>query len=412
MPNIRRENKIDLTYGDFRGIRPDGSLVLFYNEDNLPGGSGGATGPAGPQGIVGPTGPSGATGPTGATGPQGDAGTTGPQGLQGDAGVAGPQGLQGPAGGGGLSGTRYVFVAADGTPIENAAELESVYTTAIGMTATSSSRVIVLVAPGDFDFEESSFILNTDYVDLVSLDGNRSISFINSGDELKVTGNDVFVKGVMSVGSIRVSSNRPLVKFENCLVTGSGDCNFGDFGNSIINGTFIDCEGPSTSFSGDDNTSNASGIFIRCKGGNNSFGRLASGTFTDCVGGDGSFGSNGSSGTFTDCVGGIDSFGGEEGIASGVFIRCQGGSDSFGYAGASGTFTYCIGGDGSFSSNGAASGTFSYCIGGDISFGGGDNGTLTGKALWCRRRTGSFPTVSGGGRTVLCINGDLTQNNQ
>jgi len=42
----------------------------------------------------------------------------------------------------------------------------------------------------------------------------------------------------------------------------------------------------------------------------------------------------------------------------------------------------------------------------------GDQGVLSGKLYYCRLTYGTFKTVSLGGRTVLCIDGNNNQNNQ
>jgi hypothetical protein len=74
-------------------------------------------------------------------------------------------------------------------------------------------------------------------------------------------------------------------------------------------------------------------------------------------------------------------------------------------------FTNCIAnGIRAFGNAGTASGVFNSCIGGDRSF--GRNGTLSGFLYYCRVTAGTFATVSGGGRTVLCIDGSNNQNNQ
>src|SRR6516165_1588514 len=73
-------------------------------------------GPAGPQGLQGPVGPAG---PQGLSGPQGPQGVPGPQGAQGP---TGPQGIQGPQGANGLPGFSQVWVDANGTAIEPAAQ--------------------------------------------------------------------------------------------------------------------------------------------------------------------------------------------------------------------------------------------------------------------------------------------------
>lgn len=373
----------------------------------------------------------------------------------------------------GLAGTQYVFVSANGTDVENAAELQAAYDTAKTMSPTASNRITVIAAPGNYNFEGTQFVMDTEYIDLVSLDGNRSVVF-NSSDangRIRISANDVFVKGV-DVGTKRfnIATNLNLIKIENCkggnlsfgenvVVSGTftncegGTYSFGGLGTA--SGTFIDCQGGVLSFAGD---GTASGTFINCEGGGGSFGRFSTGTFTGCRGGINSFGNgffggeasgvfNGcigdtscfgtgnlggtASGTFINCQGGIGSFG--TGTASGIFINCQGGSNSFSFAGvASGTFTNCIGDGSCFAGQGIASGTFNYCIGGLESFGsgnlasgiftncvGGDGsftapgygGDLTGKLYYCRT-SGYFNTVSSGGRTYYCVDGNGNTNNQ
>lgn len=303
--------------------------------------------------------------------------------------------------GGGLYGTQYVFVTANGTDTENATELQSAYNTAKTMSPSSTNRITVVVGMGNYDFGSSSFDMDTEYIDLVSLDGNRSVvlnATLNTSDRtegsINMTANNVFVKGV-DVGEKKI--NTPLssayqqIKLENCK---GGDYSFGGFENSIpveSYGTYINCEGGDYSFGAN---TGASGNYIGCKGGDFSFGYFgtASGTFTDCQGGEASFGGNGgtASGTFTNCVGGDESFGG--------------------FGTASGTFTNSVGGDYSFGGFSTASGTFNNCQAGNGSFGG--NGTLNGKLYYCRITLGTFQTVSSGGVTRLCIDGNNNENNQ
>ena len=91
--------------------------------------------------------------------------------------------------------------------------------------------------------------------------------------------------------------------------------------------------------------------------------------------------------------------------------NCIGGDSSFGGGKKTpGTFKYCIGGEYSFGAGDSASGIFKNCIGGNASFGGG--GTLDGKLYNCELTGGTFETVSLGGRTYYCIDGNGDPNNQ
>ena len=210
--------------------------------------------------------------------------------------------------------------------------------------------------------------------------------------------------------------------FTNC--TGAS-YSFGGGGGGSASGTFTNCNGLNESFGGG-SSGISSGTFIRCIGTSLAFGGdgTSSGIYSDCSGGDGSFGGgdnggNVASGTYDNCKGGADSFGGGDnfgGSASGTFNYCIGANGSFGGGDsgvASGTFFQCIAGDESFG-NSVCSGDFNNCQGGSASFGNKTSGTplLTGKLYYCRLTSGTFNTVSSGGRTVYCVDGNNNTNNQ
>lgn len=329
----------------------------------------------------------------------------------------------GSGGGGGCpNGTNYIYVCAKGTPVENASELQAAYTTAQGMLPSATNRITIIASPGYYDFDDSPFVMGTDYIDLVSLDGNRSVIF-NSSDPLgtiSIKANKVFAKGVdVGTKNFTIGDNLNILRVENCA---GGNYSFGGDATSgsnpiVVNGSFIDCTGGDVSFGG---YGTASGIFTNCVGANDSFGAygMASGAFTNCNGGDNSFGGFGTaSGVFLRCTGKDVSFGsGFIGNASGTFTDCVGGFISFGGIGtASGVFTNCQAGAWSFGgspTSGTASGVFNYCIADDSSFGGVLSGSLTGKLYYCKLTSGTFLTVSGGGRTIYCIDGNNNTNNQ
>jgi hypothetical protein len=415
---------------------------------------------------------------------------------------------------GGLEGTQYVFVAANGTDVENAAELQAAYEEAITklevitnesdlvqdaflgnpifMTSSgfqsynyaavppnlisegiqfvdivndgesltieidvlfsgefqmvflnlsglellnitsfiySTSTFIpatVIAAPGYYNFE-ADFQMNTQYVNLVSLDGNRSIIFNGIGT-ISVTENNVFVKGIDTINKSFIvgTNNLNFLKVENCK---GGSRSFGyDIMGGVLSGTFIDCEAENNSFG---SYLNASGTFINCVANSESFGSFAnaSGTFINCKGRNYCFASPGlASGTFTNCESLFASFGSGDNnsgfitVASGVFNNCIATSNSFGCdAYVNGSFINCIaqfnsfGGSSGFGGTpGTADGIFTNCIGGYGSFGGplGSSGTLSGKLYYCRLTGGQFQEVSGSGITRLCIDGDNNENNQ
>jgi len=284
---------------------------------------------------------------------------------------------------GGLEGTNYLLVTADGTDIENAAALQAAYITAQSMSPSATNRITVIAAPGNYNFQSTAFTMSTQYIDLVSLDGNRSIIFnsSNASGTISITANDAFVKGVDTLTkAFNIANNLNLLKVEKCK---GGDSSFGIL--VTVSGTFTECINMSSGFFGI-----ASGTFIDCTGSFGLFG-TASGTFINCTG---DFGSAAiyaeASGTFINCTGGDDSFGGSNGTASGTFFNCRAGVRSF--------------------SKGNATGIFNNCIAGADSF--GKLGTLSGKLYYCRLTSGTFATVSGAGITRYCIDGNNTANNQ
>jgi hypothetical protein len=353
-------------------------------------------------------------------GPQGFNGTfpvglQGPQGPEGN--PQGPQGPQGPLGYQGIaSGKNYIFVTATGTAEENALELQAAYNVAKLLSPSATNRITIISGPAYYNFDVD-FVMDTQYIDLISLDGNRSIIFTGPGTSgtISITANNVFVKGVKTEKTFKIGDSLNLLRIENC--SGGWSSFNSSSGTATVSGTFINCQGGAYSFG---HGSTISGTFINCTGGDNSFGSgggTASGTFIDCQGGDNSFSGSVSgtvSGTFTNCTGGIASFGySGSATTSGTFINCQGGAYSFGHGSTiSGTFINCTGGDNSFGYENTASGTFTNCVGGENSFGNGFGGTLTGKLYYCRLTNGTFQTVSGGGRTYYCVDGNGNTNNQ
>lgn len=310
----------------------------------------------------------------------GGSGTSGTSGISGTSGTSG-------GGGGSLSGTQYLYVTANGTDTQNAEELQAAYDAAKLMSPSSTNRITIVAGPGNYNFGTGSFVMDTEYIDFVSLDGNKSVIFnaplnteARTEGSISITANYVFVKGIdVQDKNFTVATDLFALHVENCK---GGDFSFG----GVIS------ESPIT----------LSGTFTRCIGGLGAFGGVggdASGDFIDCTGGLGSFGggSGGSaSGNFTGCVGGQYSFGGGgDAVASGVFVNCVADADSFGGSGVSGT----------------ASGTFTNCIAGSGSFGAGGSSVLTGKLFYCRLTSGSFQIPSGGGKIRLCLDGTDTEVN-
>jgi hypothetical protein len=418
----------------------------------------GSTGNTGSIGIgitgnMGNTGPTGQVGPTGPTGPRGSTGSTGP---------IGPTGLTGNQGVSGLASNglrRYVIVKANGSPSENALELRNAYTLAVNSSPTSTNRFTVIASPGYYDLDNQPLILDTPFVDLVSLDGKRSV-IINSTEPtgtIEVNTDDVFVKGIDVVNkTFKITTNIYTSRFENCkgreysfggdetqggnrlVISGvfknceGGDLSFGAFG--IASGTFTDCTGGIGSFGyGNDQVlCAASGIFTNCEAGDESFGGgliETSGTFSNCRATLNSFGGGSGlggvlstiSGSFRNCFASNGSFGGGTNISNSLFIGCTGGNNSFGgylnppYFSTiqSSNFFFCQGGINSFS--GAVgqiypTANFNFCIGGSGSFGGDglnvSSQPVEGNFYYSRLKSGAFNETSVSVIYRLCLVGN------
>jgi hypothetical protein len=173
-------------------------------------------------------------------------------------------------GGGGLEGTNYIYVMADGTDTENAAELSAAYTTAQAMSPSATNRITIVCGPGKYNFGSSAFVMDTQYIDLVSLDGNRSVIFnsSNAAGTISITANDVFVKGVdVETKNFTIASNLNLLKVENCQ---GGDYSFGGddtFGSNpiTVSGKLYFCRLTSGNFE----TVSGGGITRLCLNGSN-----------------------------------------------------------------------------------------------------------------------------------------------
>ena len=293
------------------------------------------------------------------------------------------------------------------------------YTTLEILVSTITYNVInVIVAPGKYSFT-SDFLVDTEYVNIVSLTGNADVLFTGEGT-INVTASDILLKGInVQDKPFTIATNLDLLVVEDCV---GGQYSFGGDGetNPInVSGTFKNCITGDYSFG---YKGVATGIFENCIAGIWSFGAdgQATGTFINCVGSGDSFGRSGyASGTFINCKARDTSFS-FMGNAIGVFDNCVAGASSFGAGDssvpgqsvASGTFTNCVSDGYSFGSYQIASGVFTNCIGGEYSFAGPFSGTLSGKLYYCRLTEGVFATVSNAGRTIYCIDGYDNTNNQ
>lgn len=274
-----------------------------------------------------------------------------------------------------LSGSNYLFVEASGTPSQNATSLSASYAQAKNSSPSATNRIAILAGPGKYEFS-SSFDLDTQYIDILSITGERDI-LVTGSNTISISADNVFVRGIdVDAKNFTIADNLPSIKLVNCK---GGDLSFGGtidppisgslpLTSVLVNGTFIDCEGGDLSFAGNG---------------------IASGIFENCTGGDSSFGYDIIGGTFINCEGGDFSFGGAEGDIDGYFENCTGGEGSF-------TITGTI-------LDGTA---LKECTGDLYSF--ASNGFIEGSLYNCRLTSGSFNTssIQGNGAIVLGINGD------
>jgi hypothetical protein len=274
-----------------------------------------------------------------------------------------------------LSGSNYLFVEASGTPSQNATSLSASYAQAKNSSPSATNRIAILAGPGKYEFS-SSFDLDTQYIDILSITGERDI-LVTGSNTISISADNVFVRGIdVDAKNFTIADNLPSIKLVNCK---GGDLSFGGtidppisgslpLTSVLVNGTFINCEGGDLSFAGNG---------------------IASGIFENCTGGESSFGYDIIGGTFINCEGGDFSFGGAEGDIDGYFENCTGGEGSF-------TITGTI-------LDGTA---LKECTGDLYSF--ASNGFIEGSLYNCRLTSGSFNTlnVQGDGAIVLSIDGN------
>jgi len=312
--------------------------------------------------------------------------------------------------------TSTIEVGAHGSALENGNSFKDAYSSAKlitpnGLALSSTNRAVLILGAGRYDLNGSSFTIDGEFVDIVvsanllshaeSLITKQMAVFTNGNFD--VTANDVLIYGLTGDGTMwaEINSSKPLQVWQSCSFAG------GPSFSPYADGVFVDCYGSSRCFGNNESGNGSStGTFVNCVStGADTFGGggvNAAGTYIRCksklvdVAG-GAFGSGAdASGYFEDCEaaasGSFGSYdGGTIGVASGTFIRCKGTGD-YSFAGYS-TF----------------SGTAKNCESGTNGF--GASGTLTGTLLWCQSNS-SFQTVSGSGKTRMCLDGTLTENNQ
>lgn len=189
-----------------------------------------------------------------------------------------------------LGGTNYIFVNANGTAAQNGTALKTAYTAAQAMTPngvaiSAGNRVTILLAPGYYSFDEAvegTFVINTAYIDFVSLSGNRDVYFssiqveIPSGNDIDIvligidtTVNNYYSHAAFAIASSAAPNEKIIVK--NCK---GGNYSFSSF-SSGFKGLYENCEASAYSFcSTGDASSPPIGITSSASGNFSNFGNI------------------------------------------------------------------------------------------------------------------------------------------
>jgi hypothetical protein len=161
-----------------------------------------------------------------------------------------------------LEGTNYLSVLAKGDPTENGRDLILAYQNARtmtpnGATRSATNRITIYLASGYYSFNEGDngqFIIDTSFIDFVSLSGQRDVYFSSIEVLSNTLGIDVLINGIditknayYTEKSFAVASSGGFA--ENIIIKNcKGDLlSFGAFGSGF-KGLYENCEGGDFSF--------------------------------------------------------------------------------------------------------------------------------------------------------------------
>ena len=234
------------------------------------GGTPGATGPTGPQGLPGNTGATGATGPQGLPGNTGATGATGPQGLPGDTGAVGPvgpQGLKGDTGASGAAGTAATITIGSvttGTPGSSVSVTNSGTTAAAILNFTIPQGSTGATGPAGSG-GGSTFSGNTDGV----AEGSTNLYFTNERATLANNSRftDVYVNINAATDQILTYAGNTYVTISNLdnrldgyVMEADADLAGGYAKIGVVSGKILDTVIPSTIARTSDITSAIAGV--------------------------------------------------------------------------------------------------------------------------------------------------------
>jgi hypothetical protein len=277
-----------------------------------------------------------------------------------------------------LQGTNYLSVLATGTPTENGAAVRAAYTAAQAMTPngaalSATNRVVILLAPGYYDFDEGTlgdFNIDQSFIDFESLSGVADVYFSSmkivstgTGKNIRISGIDTTKNSYLSTGPFALYTTGGIdenIYIKDCI---GGDYSFGAFSSGFV-GTIDTCVAGNYSFG---YTADVSPIGMYFVGAN----PILYGTYKNCIGGNycflssqalaGGTGQVSNTGTIDNCIAGSNSFiysKGDTAINNGTISNCV----------STGTKSFCVS-EGNFFSYGVDQGGLIFnCRGRSFSF--------------------------------------------
>ena len=107
----------------------------------------------------------------------------------------------------------YITVNSGGTAVQNGAQLQLAYATAVAKARSATNRVTVIAYPGNYNFE-TPFAIDQEFIDIVSIDGGRSINF--TGGVVEVSANNALLKGIdFTLGNLQIADSLNLLAVTN-----------------------------------------------------------------------------------------------------------------------------------------------------------------------------------------------------
>lgn len=140
-------------------------------------------------------------------------------------------------------GQNYTFVPSNGTPAENAEALRATYNTSRvkrpqGKALSRDNRFAIILAPGIYSFDTNSFIMDTNYIDLIGVAGaeNTVITSCWADDYLDMSVN--LPQGLTRIGAEPIGTWgrqwSPNKTHANGLIWGADTVNLYDANNDLL----------------------------------------------------------------------------------------------------------------------------------------------------------------------------------